>query len=201
MAKSPRTVGIVVFDQVEVLDFAGPYEVFSVTSQVTAPGSFEVFLAAERPGPITARNGFTVVPQHSFGDCPAPDLLVVPGGPGTRTEENNDGMVSWVRERAGPAELVLSVCTGARILARAGLLDGLEATTHWNSIDVLREMAPTATVHADRRYVDNGKVVTSAGVSAGIDMSLHVVARLCGPDVARGTAHFMEYDGNWAQTA
>ena len=104
-------------------------------------------------------------------------------------------MLDWVTAKANPAELVLSVSIGARILAKAGLLDGLEATTHWISIDELKEMVPTATIHDDQRFVDNGKVVTSAGVSAGIDMSLHIVDRLCGEKAAAETAHFMEYDG------
>ena len=110
-------------------------------------------------------------------------------------------MLDWVTSKAQSAELVLSVCTGARILAKVGLLDGLQATTHWVSIDELRQMAPTATVFDDRRFVDNGKIVTSAGVSAGIDMSLHIIARLCGDKAAAETAHFMEYDGYKDQAA
>jgi len=195
MAERKRNVGIVVFDQVEVLDFAGPYEVFSVATQVADPDSFNVYLVAESAASVEGRNGFTVVPQFTFANCPEPDILIVPGGPGTRVEENNPAMLDWVKAKADPAELVLSVCTGARILAKAGLLDGLEATTHWVSIDELKEMVPTATIHDDRRFVDNGKVVTSAGVSAGIDMSLHIVGRLCGEKAAAETAHFMEYDG------
>ena len=201
MAEQKRNVGIVVFGQVEVLDFAGPYEVFSVTTQVSAPDSFNVYLVAESGAPVEGRNGFTVVPQYTFADCPEPDILIVPGGPGTRVEEKNQTMLDWVKAKAEPAELVLSVCTGARILANVGLLDGLEATTHWVSIDELKEMAPTATVYDDRRFVDNGKIVTSAGVSAGIDMSLHIVARLCGDKAAADTAHFMEYDAYQPQAA
>ena len=195
MAERKRNVGIVVFDQVEVLDFAGPYEVFSVATQVADPDSFNVYLVTESAASVEGRNGFTVVPQFTFANCPEPDILIVPGGPGTRVEENNPAMLDWVTAKTDPAELVLSVCTGARILAKAGLLDGLEATTHWVSIDELKEMVPTATIHDDRRFVDNGKVVTSAGVSAGIDMSLHIVGRLCGEKAAAETAHFMEYDG------
>ncbi|MBH61151.1 MAG: AraC family transcriptional regulator [Alphaproteobacteria bacterium] len=195
MADRKRNVGIVVFDGVEVLDFAGPYEVFSVAGEVIDPGAFNVYLIAESANTIVGRNDFRVEPHHTFSDCPEPDIFLVPGGPGTRIEENRPEMVDWVSARAESAELVLSVCTGARILAKAGLLDGLEATTHWVSIDELKEMAPAATVHDNRRFVDNGKVVTSAGVSAGIDMSLHIVARLCGEKAATETAHFMEYDG------
>ena len=195
MAERKRNVGIVVFDQVEVLDFAGPYEVFSVATQVADPDSFNVYLVTESAATVEGRNGFKVVPHYTFTNCPEPDILIVPGGPGTRVEETNPVMLDWVNAKADPAELVLSVCTGARILAKAGLLDGLEATTHWVSIDELKEMVPTATIHDDRRFVDNGKVVTSAGVSAGIDMSLHIIGRLCGEKAAAETAHFMEYDG------
>ena len=195
MADRKRNVGIVVFDGVEVLDFAGPYEVFSVAGEVIDPGAFNVYLIAESANTIAGRNDFRVEPHHTFADCPEPHIFLVPGGPGTRIEENRPEMVDWVSARAEAAELVLSVCTGARILAKAGLLDGLEATPHWVSIDELKEMAPAATVHDNRRFVDNGKVVTSAGVSAGIDMSLHIVARLCGEKAATETAHFMEYDG------
>jgi transcriptional regulator GlxA family with amidase domain len=201
MAERKRNVGIVVFDQVEVLDIAGPYEVFSVATQVADPDSFNVYLVAESEASVEGRNGFKVVPQYTFADCPEPDILIVPGGPGTRVEEKNPVMLNWVTAKAEPAELVLSVCTGARILAIAGLLDGLEATTHWVSIDELKELAPTATIHDDRRFVDNGKVVTSAGVSAGIDMSLHIVSRLCGEKAAAETAHFMEYDDTKRQAA
>ena len=201
MAERKRNVGIVVFDQVEVLDFAGPYEVFSVATQVADPDSFNVHLVAESAASVEGRNGFTVVPQFTFANCPKPDILIVPGGPGTRVEENNPAMLDWLTTKADSAELVLSVCTGARILAKAGLLDGLEATTHWVSIDELKEMVPTATIHDDRRFVDNGKVVTSAGVSAGIDMSLHIVGRLCGEKAAAETAHFMEYDGYMREAA
>jgi transcriptional regulator GlxA family with amidase domain len=201
MAQRKRNVAVVIFDQVEVLDFAGPFEVFSIATQVADPDSFNVYLVAQSDQAVQGRNGFTVLPRHTFDDCPQPDILIIPGGPGTRVEENNPVMLDWVKAKAEPAELVLSVCTGARILAKVGLLDGLEATTHWVSIDDLRQMAPTATVYDDRRFVDNGKVVTSAGVSAGIDMSLHVVSRLCGDKAAAETAHFMEYDSYKQQAA
>lgn len=201
MADRKRNVGIVIFDGVEVLDFAGPYEVFSVAGEVIEPGAFNVHLIAESKGIVAGRNDFRVVPHHTFSHCPKCDILLIPGGPGTRIEENRPEMVNWVAAHAKPAELVLSVCTGARILAKAGLLDGLEATTHWVSIEELKKMAPAAKVHDNRRFVDNGKIVTSAGVSAGIDMSLHVVARLCGEKVAADTAHFMEYDAYECEAA
>ena len=193
MAHHTRSVGIFVFSQVEVMDFAGPYEVFSLADHTTDRNTFKVFLVAQSAEQIEGRNGFTVVPQYTFDTCPELDILIIPGGPGTCVEEKVSKVLDWVRTKAESAELVLSVCTGARILAHSGLLDGLGATTHWNSLNELREMAPTTIVYDDRRFVDNGKIVTSAGVSAGIDMSLHIVRRLCGDQTAADVAHMMEY--------
>lgn len=118
---------------------------------------------------------------------------LVPGGIGTRKVINNELMIEWIRRTADDAELVLSVCTGALLLGKAGLLDGLEVTTHHVAYDLLRAIVPDGTVHEDRRFVDNGKILTSAGITAGVDMSLHVVQRLCGPVVAAATAKHMEY--------
>lgn len=188
-----RTVAILLFDNVEVLDFCGPFEVFSVAGRQTEPPACDVFTVAEKPVPVVTRNGLSVNPHHTLAECPEFDILVVPGGLGTRKEVENETLIDWIRRWADEAELVLSVCTGALLLARAGLLDGREATTHHGAFDLLREIAPTATVHEDRRYVDNGKIVTSAGIAAGIDASLHVVARLLGRGVAEATAHHMEY--------
>jgi transcriptional regulator GlxA family with amidase domain len=188
-----RNLAILIFAEAEVLDFCGPFEVFSVANRYTEPAAFRVFTVAERIGPVLARGGLSVNPQYSFADCPQADVVLVPGGQGTRTEMNNPAVIEWIKQAANSAELVLSVCTGSLLLAKAGLLDGLAATTHHGSIDLLRSLAPRTTVHDDRRYVDNGRVVCSAGIAAGIDMSLHVVARLCGDDVARKTARQMEY--------
>ena len=135
----------------------------------------------------------SVNPHRRLADCAQPDLLLVPGGQGTRKEMHNLVLIEWIRQKSEKSELVLSVCTGALLLAKAGLLDGLEATTHHGAIDLLRQVAPKTTVHADRRFVDNGRVVCSAGIAAGIDMSLHVVARLLGSEVAEKTARQMEY--------
>lgn len=194
-----RTLAILVFDDAEVLDFCGPFEVFSVCGREIAKGAFKVVLVAERKKPITARNGLSVNPHYSFDDCPPTEMLLVPGGMGTRAEMKNPVVLEWVRQRADIAELVMSVCTGALVLAKADLLDGLEATTHFGAIKLLREVAPCTTVHEDRRFVDNGKVILSAGVAAGIDMSLYVVARLLGNEVASATAKYMEYP--WSPSA
>ena len=188
---------IVIFDEVEVLDFAGPFEVFSVTGRRRKLEPFDVYTVAERPTPVLARNGLSVNPKYSFADAPVPDILVLPGGYGTRREMKNPLMLEWVARTAPRCELVLSVCTGALVLGAAGLLDGREATTHFMAFDELRAVAPAATIREGVRMVDNGNLILSAGVSAGIDMSLHVVAKLLGADVARETARYMEYDGAW----
>jgi transcriptional regulator GlxA family with amidase domain len=188
---------ILLFDDVEVLDFAGPFEVFSVTGRRTRLDAFDVFTVAERPTPVVARNGLSINPRYGFADCPHADIVVVPGGFGTRREMKRPEMLGWIAGAAADATFVLSVCTGALLLGAAGLLDGLAATTHFLAMDELRAAAPGAAVHPDSRIVDNGRVILSAGVSAGIDMSLHVVARLLGTDVARETARYMEYEGRW----
>ena len=188
---------ILIFDEVEVLDFAGPFEVFSVTGRRRNLEPFEVFTVAERLAPVAARNGLSVNPRYSFANCPPPEILVVPGGFGTRREMKNPMMLEWISRVAPACELVLSVCTGALVLGAAGLLDQRNATTHFMAFDELRAVAPHASVHEGHRIVDNGNLILSAGVSAGIDMSLHVVARLLGADVARETARYMEYEGKW----
>jgi len=134
-----------------------------------------------------------VLPGFTFDTCPPLDILVVPGGWGTRREMNNDAMLSFVVSRAAEVQTLASVCTGALILGNAGLLDGLRATTHWRSLGLMQELFPRVTVDSDSRVVEQGKLVTSAGVSAGIDMALHVVGRYCGEAVARSTARHMEY--------
>ncbi|HSL70691.1 MAG TPA: DJ-1/PfpI family protein [Longimicrobiales bacterium] len=188
-----RTVGILLFDDVEVLDFAGPFEVFSVTGRRNGSDPFDVFTVAETQRPIAARNQLIVSPRYSFADCPHIDVLVVPGGFGTRREMRNDKVLDFVKTRTERAELVLSVCTGALILGRAGLLDGLPATTHHGAVELLKEIAPAARVQGDRRVIDNGKIVVAAGVSSGIDAAFYVVSRLLGHEVAAETAHYIEY--------
>jgi transcriptional regulator GlxA family with amidase domain len=193
MMSKTRKLAILLFNDAEVLDFCGPFEVFSVASRQTDPPAFDVFTVAEQTDAIIARNGLSVNPDHSLADCPRPDLLLVPGGMGTRQQINNRPLIDWIKRTADDAELVMSVCTGALLLGKAGLLDGLDTTTHHVAFDLLRETVPTATVHEDRRFVDNGRIITSAGIAAGIDMSLHVVERLLGKNVAAATAKHMEY--------
>ncbi len=193
-----RTVGILLFDDVEVLDFAGPFEVFSVCGRRHQLDLFHVITISERGQTIAARNGLQVTPTHSFVNAPPLDILLVPGGFGTRREMKNPVILEWVRSRAAVAEFVLSVCTGSLVLATAGLLDGLAATTHYLAWDELRAVAPRTSVHTGVRSVDNGRIVCSAGVSAGIDMSLAMIARMHGVDLAMETARYMEYEGRWA---
>jgi transcriptional regulator GlxA family with amidase domain len=193
-----RRVGIVLFDDVEVLDFAGPFEVFSVTrlreeKRREELSPFEVMLVAEGPGPVTTAGGMTVLPQFTFRDCSQLDVVVCPGGWGTRQQLNNPVILEWLRARAAAAELVTAVCTGSMLLGAAGLLDGLHATTHWRSLDWMRDSFPSVTIEYGKRFVEDGRVFTSAGISAGIDMSLRVVAHYHGEDVAKATARQMEY--------
>jgi transcriptional regulator GlxA family with amidase domain len=188
-----RNVAILLFDDVEVLDFAGPFEVFAVTDELRDRTVFNVFTVSESPASIRARNGLVVVPEFVFPSCPAPHVLIVPGGSGTRRVMQNQPVLDWIAAQANGAEIVMSVCTGALVLGRLGLLDGLRATTHHECFAELREVAPKAKVVETDRFVDNGKLLTAAGISAGIDCSLHVVERLLGPDVAAQTARYMEY--------
>jgi transcriptional regulator GlxA family with amidase domain len=200
-AVRPMTVGILIFDEVEVLDFCGPFEVFASASATgEAPRDehrlFTVLTIAEENRTIHCRGGLLVQPHHTLTDHPPLDILVVPGGYGTRRELSNPVVLDWIAAQDKQTSLTTSVCTGAFLLAADGLLDGKRATTHWASIDWLREHYPAIDVRADERVVDEGHIVTSAGVSAGIDMALHVVARLHGHAIAADTARGMEYDWN-----
>lgn len=199
MAKDmKKNVGIFIFDNMEVLDFAGPYEVFAITGQRAGEGSFQVFTVAEKEGPVSAVNGLGINPDYSFSNSLPIDILIIPGGIGTRALIKNDTVIAWVKKASAQAELILSVCSGALVLAQAGLLANKNATTHHGCLDLLKELAPSVKVHADKRFLDNGDIITSAGISAGIDMSLYVVARLLGREQALETAHHMEY--MWQET-
>lgn len=195
-----RTVGIFIFDDVEVLDFAGPFEVFSRTrltpglesrrSDDTAP--FSVFTLAESTAPIRATGGLLVIPAHDFASAPPIDILLIPGGWGTRPLLEHTVCIDWIRTAAASAKLVTSVCSGALLLARAGLLRRRRATTHWGALDALASLDSTIDVRRSERVVHDG-VMTSAGISAGIDMALAVVELLHGRHVADDTAFYMEY--------
>jgi transcriptional regulator GlxA family with amidase domain len=193
-----KNAGILIFPEVEVLDFAGPFEVFSVTRlneerRCEEPSPFEVMLVAERDGIVNATGGFRVVPHCTFENCPSLDILVVAGGLGARKEIGNDRLLSWIADRAQAVETLASVCTGSMLLGQARLLDGRHATTHWRALEWMRQSFPNVTVEDKLHVVEDGNVMTSAGISAGIDLALRVVARHCGESVARATARHMEY--------
>jgi len=196
-------VGIFVFPEVEVLDFAGPYEVFTTATRVArrrdpaAAAPFATFTFAETAAPFRARAGLRALPDHAFGTHPAIDLLIVPGGV-VSAELDKPAVVERIATLAAQARIAAAVCTGAFLLGRAGLLDGLQATTHWEDIADLQRDFPQARIVADRRWVDAGRIVTSGGISAGIDMSLHLVERLAGRELALSTARQMEY--RWEET-
>ena len=189
---SARDVAILIFDDVEVLDFCGPFEVFTVASRRQEDAPFNVYTVAEKT-PVLARGQLSVNPSYTLEQCPQPDILVVPGGSGTRREMHNQSLIAGINAYAAQADLVLSVCTGALLLAKAGLLDGMPATTHHGALALLGDIAPTTTVQ-HKRFIDRGRVITAAGISAGIDMSLYVVAKLLGADTAVQTARQMEYE-------
>ena len=193
-----KQVGILLFENIEVLDFCGPFEVFSVTRLDEAkrreePSPFNVFLVAQSKAPVVTTGGMRVLPDYDLDGCPKMDILVVPGGWGTRKEIHNERLLGWIAERAGRVETLTSVCTGALLLGKAGLLEGKRATTHWRSLDWMQELFPKTTVERNRHFVEDGTLLTSAGISAGIDMALKVVARYFGEAVARETAKHMEY--------
>ena len=191
-------VGILVFPEVEVLDFCGPFEVFSVTRLDEArrreePSPFEVVLVAEHDAPVTATGGMRVLPDYTLATCPPLDLLVVPGGWGTRAGLTNRALIDWIAARGREVATLTSVCTGAMLLGQAGLLDGRRTTTHWRSLDWMEESFANVAVERAQHVVEDGNLLSSAGISAGIDMALRVVTRYCGEAVARATARHMEY--------
>ncbi|GGH58157.1 AraC family transcriptional regulator [Paenibacillus silvae] len=191
--RQARNVALFIFEQVEPLDFAGPFEVF--ISGSNRGQDFNVYTVAEMEGPIQALGGLSINPAYTIHNCPDPDILVIPGGWGSRKEMNNETITSWVRDVSNDVEILLSVCTGALILAKAYVLDGLKVTTNRLAMKELREIIPASTeIIEDIRYVDNGKIVLSAGISAGMDAALYVVERLLGEERAIQTANIMEYD-------
>jgi transcriptional regulator GlxA family with amidase domain len=189
-----KTVGLVIFDEVEVLDFAGPFEVFSITEDQQGQKLFRVELIGLREGPVRARQGLRVLPDRIWQDNDAFDVLVVPGGWGAEKLAIEDRrFLSWLKSASGRTPVTASVCTGAFLLAEAGILDGRQATTHHLDFAEFRRRWPRVTLVTDKKWVDEGPVVTSGGISSGIDMCLHLVARLEGLETAERTAARMEY--------
>ena len=188
------TIGIFLFDGAEELDWAGPYEVLGAWAQGFPDDDVHVFTLATTKETVTCAKGLLVLPHHDWSDAPALDVLVYPGGRGTRDHVGDDRIKDWVRSEAGRGTTIASVCTGSLVLAAAGLLDGLPATTHWASLDTLARLGDGVEVRPDDRFVDNGQLITAAGVSAGIDMALHLVARLHSEERAREVRRYIQYD-------
>lgn len=193
-----QTVGILIFPEVEVLDFCGPFEVFSATRlneerRTEEPSPFRIVLIAENLDPISTVGGMHVLPDFTLEDHPHLDILVVPGGLGTRVLQSHKRVLGWIALCAQQVKILSAVCTGSFLLGAAGQLQGREATTHWMSLDRMRESYPNVRVRDDLNVVEDGNVFTSAGISAGIDLALRIVALIHGSDIARNTARHMEY--------
>jgi transcriptional regulator GlxA family with amidase domain len=198
-------IGIVLFDDVELLDMAGPYEVFTTAARMhargAAPGApplFTVSTLACSAAPVRARAGLRLQPDHTLANHPPLACALVPGGV-VDAELHNGPLLAWIQAQAGSARILASVCTGSLLLAQAGVLDGRAATTHWEDLDALRALRPAVDVLEGVRWVDEGALVTSAGISAGIDMSLHLVQRLHSRELAQRTARQMDFD--WRENA
>jgi len=187
-------IGVALFEGAEELDWAGPWEVLAAWSKQWPDDGVRVLTLAREPGTITCAKGLQVVPEETWESAPPLDVLVYPGGRGTRRELADEAVLDWIRGLAGGGTVVASVCTGSLVLAAAGLLDGKPATTHWQSLEVLPTLGREIEVRPDDRYVDNGNVLTAAGVSAGIDMALALTARELGDDMAKAIQLGIEYD-------
>src|SRR5580698_6375150 len=191
-------IGILVFDGAEELDFVGPWEVFTMTNELFARDGKErphdVMLVAERDSPFRCAKGMRILPDVTTANCPPLDVLLIPGGQGTRREVKNEELLAWIAATAAKCTWITSVCTGALLLVAAGPAKGKRVTTHWGFIEQLRARGEAAKVLENIRYVRDGNVVTAAGVSAGIDMALWLIGQLHSPAVARAVQRGMEYD-------
>lgn len=187
-------IGIFVFEGAEELDWAGPWEVLAFWAKQWPDDDVEVFTISREPGPITCAKGLRVLTDHTWSGTPQIDVLVYPGGQGTRAHLGDDSIREWVNSLAKDGTLMTSVCTGSLVYADAGLLDGRSATTYWSQLDLLGSLGENIEVRRDDRFVDSGQVVTAAGVSAGIDMALHLVARLHSVERARQVRRGIQYD-------
>lgn len=191
---APIRIAIAVFPDVEELDFVGPWEVLRSWQLFWPDDGAEVFTVAQEASPLTCAKGLQVTPEHTWATAPSIDVLVFPGGQGTRRQLGDETIRGWLRGLAAQGALLTSVCTGALVFADAGLLDGRPATTHWASLEHLGRLGNGIEVRPDDRWVDTGQVITAAGVSAGIDMALHLVVRLAGEERAREVRHYIQYD-------
>jgi transcriptional regulator GlxA family with amidase domain len=194
MPEAVKHIGIVLFEDVEELDAVGPWEVLSYWTKNFPDDGYAVACLSRAGGAVRCAKGLVIQAHHSFADAPALELLVYPGGQGTRPQLRDDAQLEWVRTQRDTVPLMTSVCTGALVFAAAGLLTNRPATTHWRSLDLLKQLDPTIDVRATERFVDDGDVITSSGVSAGIDMALHLVDRLAGRERARDVRRGIQYD-------
>jgi len=188
-----RNVGILLFDDAEVLDFAGPFEVFAIASELNSHRLFHVFTVGQRLAPILAVNGLSVNPTYGFHNCPHIDILIISGGAGTKQQMGNTKMLNWITQIHTKTEYTLSICSGARLLGVLGFLDHKPYCTHHGVYDDMVKMVPSGKPQKDKRYVNFGKTYTSGGISAGIDLSFHLVELLHGQKIAQETATYMEY--------
>ncbi|WP_378732919.1 DJ-1/PfpI family protein [Nocardia brasiliensis] len=189
-----RTIGLLLFPGVEELDAVGPWEMLALWTQYFPDDGYTAFTFSLDGGPIKCAKGLTIEAQYSFDTAPRRDVLIFPGGQGTRPMLTDETMLAWVRAQRAVTPLMTSVCTGSLVYAAAGLLSGRAATTHWMSLDRLAELDPTIEVRSEDRFVDDGDVITSSGVSAGIDMALHLIQRLASADRAREVRRLAQYD-------
>jgi transcriptional regulator GlxA family with amidase domain len=189
-----RHIGLLLFDDVEELDAVGPWEVLASWTTFFPDDGWAVSCLSKTGGPVTGAKGLVLGAHHAIADAPGLEVLLHPGGKGTRPMLRDLEHLDWVRKQRATVPLLTSVCTGSLVYAAAGLLAGRPATTHWASLDLLKELEPTAEVRVEDRYVDDGDLITSAGVSAGIDMALHLVARLAGVERAREVRRYIQYD-------
>lgn len=188
------TIAIFLFDGAEELDWAGPWEVLATWAQQHPDDDVEVFTIAREEGVITCAKGLRVLPDHTWETAPPAQVLIYPGGIGTRAQLDDEEILGWVRRTADGGALMASVCTGALVFAKAGLLDGRPATTHWLAHELLPTLGTDIELRPDDRFVDTGAVLTAAGVSAGIDLALHLIVRLHSTERARQVKHYIAYD-------
>jgi len=189
-----RNTAILVFKDVEVLDFTGPYEVFSTANTEYGEKIFNVYTIAEKDTEIKSANGLKIIPDYTLTNSPPPDILIIPGGNGRKIEMNNPVLLDWIKEKFSSIEFLLSVCTGSFILGKTGLLNGAKAATHHYSYEEFEKTFPDIELVKNVKFVDNGKIITAAGVSSGINMSLHMISKLFGEELKRKTAMHIEFD-------
>lgn len=189
-----KNVAILLFDNAEVLDFVGPFEVFSVASQLKDFELFNVFTVAKDSGAISAVNGLSVNPKYNFQDCPPVDILIISGGVGSRQAMIDKEILTWVEHIHQNTLYTVSICSGSRILGALGLLDNKKYCTHHGVYEHMAEMVPSGVPQKEKRFIQDGKIFTSGGISAGIDLSFHIVSLIYGNDTVQATADYMEYN-------